>query len=258
MTKKELLEMLWRNQAKCSICREFYDKLSDLLKFIKDDKTKIEGLSSLEEFEKNKNAFNDFISANDNNRNKIEMKLNAIYTEITTWVTKDITTHENNSINTINRRKLIVSIIFAIIIGALALAAIVCTILHIFFEFEYGDQVAEAIGTFDFALGITAFIIERFSDIKKDGVRAFAQEVRETGDVEGAVRNIKNIFSPHHNSGNVIQDIDVDEVAELVKSADDAAGYEIGSPHHNSGNVKQKIKVKKSKPAGEEKNGKIE
>ena len=197
MTKKELLKLLDLDSILkhmySDLYERYYEKLSDMLMMIDDGNTKITDLPSLEDI-KEKNDFDNFIRSS--SKDEIERKLSEIVVEVRYWIknykNKEITNAENNAIDTINAGRHTGMIVFTVIIILFALVAIAFQIVSMCVDFEHADKISEAFAMADFLVGVIGFVIERFSDIKKDKVRGYAKEGRDTGDVKGTITKIDN------------------------------------------------------------------
>ena len=124
-------------------------------------------------------------------------QLQNVIDDLRKWVGEHHVTAESCAVEYMNRRTKSVLVVFLVVIIAAALAAIACTVAHIMLGdagFPMGNTIAEVIGTCDFALGVLAFVIERFDDMDKKEIRLESQKVSEGGEpkkfVDKCVRGV--------------------------------------------------------------------
>lgn len=92
---------------------------------------------------------------------------------------------EGNVIEQMNKKTRKLLIAFLVLISIFAIAAVIFAVLHLACEgflYGWGDKIASAFGTFDFALGALGFILERMDDLKKREFQSVARYAKETGD----------------------------------------------------------------------------
>lgn len=112
----------------------------------------------------------------------------TIISKLDDWVSKNTSSVESYAIQKINKRARRWLIAFIVIIGLIALAAVVVTMVNLVcgegvFD-GWGARIASALGTLGVALSAVAFIWERLDDMKKKKLHHLGQVTRETGNAD--------------------------------------------------------------------------
>lgn len=167
-----------------------------------DDDEEIEGIDAVDEFVKN-GGYNGRSRLANSGREAYE-DLEKIRSQLHTWSAwRNKFALKDQAVKTMNKKTKAVMIIFISFIIALAVLAVVFTVLNIVYgdNYLYGkaDAVAELIGTVDFVLGATGFVWERFDDMKKVAVVSEIDGAIQTNDRERFVKVINKIDNSHHN-----------------------------------------------------------
>lgn len=114
--------------------------------------------------------------------------LDAILNRLKEWISKNSASVERNTILTMNKRKRGWLIGFLVVIAIFAVVAVLFTILNLVYDDKFlngwGEKIASALGTLDFALGALGFILERIDDMKKQEFCNVRQVAKETGDYD--------------------------------------------------------------------------
>lgn len=133
--------------------------------------------------------------------------------EVKNAVSKNSRSIESEVIEQMNKRTKTVMVIFLIVIGLFAVAALVLTVLNLAYAEEFingwGGKLATAFGTFDFALGALGFILERIDDMKKTEIRSAREEVIETGDLEKFANKTIQIQRGGKNNTQIYKSLDL-------------------------------------------------
>lgn len=190
MTKKELLEMLDVQCDHKDRCEYYHDKIDNLLIGV-DDNVEIVGVSMLRRKEyKDNNTFAMFLKAHD--KAYVEQQLYALscsvadfamqYAEVDTY--KEVYERRKNSWFSVFRN---------IALVALIAVAIAFTVLEENNVINTNGLVATVIGTVDLCFGVISYLVERWSDEKKDR-EAFAGANRTRTRIEDKQDNLEEKY----------------------------------------------------------------
>ena len=190
MTNQAILEELFKRMGKAS------DKEAEQLDNICNMLHLIQGVN----YEK---QFPQLVSYLKEPQSRLSPGLKDIIEDLKNWISKNTASVENTVVQSMNRKTKALLVVFLVIISAFALVALVFTVLNLIYGERFlngwGDKIAGALGTLDFALGALGFILERIDDLKKKDFHNTAELAKESGDfkefTDKALLNIKIVKS---------------------------------------------------------------
>lgn len=189
MTKKELLKKIDVETVIDFECKRIIERIKDTLSGF-DDKTDVGEFASIKEFINNDEYNRSVLDGA--KRNNIAHELDKILTEIQTWV---LSRGQQLLYTAMDRKTHIGLKIFLTVIILIALAAIGCTLAHVFLGdtgFPYGESVSELIGMCDFVLGVIGFVWERRDDLNKNKVKREINSATEQANRTGTDEDYRN------------------------------------------------------------------
>lgn len=185
--------------------QEVLDKLGERIGEVSgEDKKKLEWVNSIVRFfpESEFTRLPKLTSYLEHNSSRTDSEtISAIKIEVENAVRHNSRSIESNAIEYMNKKTKVVMTIFLVIIGLLAVAALVLTGISLGYGEDFWNgwcgKLASAFGTLDFALGALGFILERIDDMKKKQIRSAGEVAKETGDYDKfantVIRNSLNV-----------------------------------------------------------------
>ena len=142
--------------------------------------------------------------------------LDTILKKLKDWISHHPDTAECYVLDSMNKRSKRILTIFLAFIGVLAIIAIPFALLNFFMGENFcggrGDDIANILGTLDFALGAWGFIWERKDDMKKKEIRNASKRIKETGDskqfINKCIENINFTDNSVHQYGFFVRNKD--------------------------------------------------
>lgn len=204
MTKKELIKLVKNtvndptNEADC---KDLAVRIEDVLCAFDGD-TELEESVSIREFRAAAKAKSYAKSALNPGQHELRADLQAVLTELRTWVERQIKSGrvyaaETKKQHRKRRAGRILRALFLTVFGALAVLAVVFTVLRLRGGENSYTWVPEIIGCVDLVIGIAFTIYEQWDDGRKDAIHTGAEEAVEKGKEDDYIVKIENSTVVH-------------------------------------------------------------
>lgn len=226
MTKDKLIDML-KSPLATDEEKRVADKIEATL-YCFGGGVEIDGLDSIERFERY-GGFNR--SRTDAPEGTVLKDLEDILAQARVWVKRQCYVEYGNAADRMNATTKVFLNIFLAIIAVFAISAVIFMILHFCLGDKFlggrGDDVAEAFGVLDFALGALGFIVERKDDMSKRAKLGKMENAIEAGDTErfaSIVNQVKQKAGKNSvlivGNGNTVNNTEVEHSFHHVKIED--------------------------------------